>query len=65
MTTTRMLEPRSSATAGYVWGKSDTVVKVKEPIEQEYAYFREGLVLFTYLHLAPIPVLTNNCSKRR
>ncbi len=45
--------------AGYVWGKSDTVVKVKEPIEQEYAYFREGLVLFTYLHLAPIPVLTN------
>jgi alanine dehydrogenase len=45
--------------AGNVWGKSDTVVKVKEPIEQEYPYFREGLVLFTYLHLAPIPVLTN------
>src|SRR5579863_1384066 len=45
--------------AGNVWGKSDTVVKVKEPIDQEYVYFREGLVLFTYLHLAPIPVLTN------
>ncbi len=45
--------------AGNVWGKSDTVVKVKEPIEQEYVYFREGLVLFTYLHLAPLPVLTN------
>jgi alanine dehydrogenase len=44
---------------GHVWGKSDTVVKVKEPIEQEYVYFRDGLVLFTYLHLAPIPVLTN------
>src|SRR5215469_10626517 len=44
---------------GQVWGKAETVVKVKEPIEQEYAYFREGLVLFTYLHLAPIPVLTN------
>src|SRR3569833_4384793 len=44
---------------GYVWGKSETVVKVKEPIEAEYAYFREGLVLFTYLHLAPIPDLTN------
>ena len=42
-----------------VWGKSETVVKVKEPIEQEYPYFREGLVLFTYLHLAPIPDLTN------
>jgi alanine dehydrogenase len=44
--------------AGYVWGKAETVVKVKEPIEKEYAYFREGLVLFTYLHLAPLPVLT-------
>lgn len=45
--------------AGYVWGKSDMVVKVKEPIESEYVYFREGLVLFTYLHLAPVPVLTD------
>ena len=44
--------------AGYVWGKSDLVVKVKEPIEKEYVYFREGLVLFTYLHLAPVPGLT-------
>ncbi len=45
--------------AGYVWGKSDLVVKVKEPIEGEYVYFREGLVLFTYLHLAPVPDLTD------
>jgi len=45
--------------AGYVWGKSDLVVKVKEPIESEYIYFRQGLVLFTYLHLAPLPGLTN------
>ncbi len=45
--------------AGYVWGKAETVVKVKEPIEQEYQYFREGLVLFTYLHLAPLPGLTD------
>lgn len=44
---------------GFVWGKADTVVKVKEPIETEYPYFREGLVLFTYLHLAPVPDLTN------
>jgi len=34
------------------------VVKVKEPVEKEYGFFREGLVLFTYLHLAPIPDLT-------
>ena len=45
--------------AGYVWGKAEIVVKVKEPIEQEYVYFREGLVLFTYLHLAPLPALTD------
>ena len=45
--------------AGYVWGKSDMAVKVKEPVEKEYVFFREGLVLFTYLHLAPLPELTN------
>ncbi len=45
--------------AGYVWGKSAMVVKVKEPIEPEYVYFREGLILFTYLHLAPIRALTD------
>jgi alanine dehydrogenase len=45
--------------AGHVWGKAEMVVKVKEPVESEYAYFREGLVLFTYLHLAPLPALTD------
>jgi alanine dehydrogenase len=45
--------------AGLVWGNSETVVKVKEPIEKEYVYFREGLVLFTYLHLAPVRELTD------
>jgi alanine dehydrogenase len=34
------------------------VVKVKEPVEKEYKHFREGLVLFTYLHLAPLNDLT-------
>src|ERR1700690_665387 len=42
-----------------VWGHADMIVKVKEPIEKEYGFFREGLVLFTYLHLAPLPDLTN------
>lgn len=41
-----------------VWGMADMVVKVKEPVEKEYGHFREGLVLFTYLHLAPLPELT-------
>jgi alanine dehydrogenase len=45
--------------AGNVWGNADMVVKVKEPVEKEYVYFREGLVLFTYLHLAPIKGLTD------
>jgi len=42
-----------------VWRDSEIVVKVKEPIEREYAFFRDGLVLFTYLHLAPLPALTD------
>ncbi len=42
-----------------VWRLADLVVKVKEPIEKEYRHFREGLVLFTYLHLAPLPELTS------
>jgi len=41
-----------------VWGLADMIVKVKEPVEKAYAFFREGLVLFTYLHLAPLPDLT-------
>ncbi|HVN94444.1 MAG TPA: alanine dehydrogenase [Terracidiphilus sp.] len=45
--------------AGHVWNKSAMIVKVKEPIEKEYGFFREGLVLFTYLHLAPLPALTD------
>ena len=45
--------------AGHVWGKSEMIVKVKEPIEKEYVFFREGLVLFTYLHLAPVRDLTD------
>jgi alanine dehydrogenase len=45
--------------AGYVWGKSEMVVKVKEPVESEYVFFRDGLVLFTYLHLAPLRALTD------
>ena len=41
-----------------VWRQADLVVKVKEPQPAEYAYFRPGVVLATYLHLAPLPGLT-------
>ena len=46
------------ATAEDVWAAADVLLKVKEPIASEYKYFREGLVLFTYLHLAAEPELT-------
>jgi alanine dehydrogenase len=45
--------------AAEVWVKAGLVAKVKEPQPAEYAFFRPGLVLFTYLHLAPLPELTN------
>src|SRR5579875_1159144 len=48
-----------------VWGMSDMVVKVKEPVEKEYGFFREGLVLFTYLHLAPVPQLTDKLLEKK
>ena len=37
---------------------AEMVIKVKEPQREEYPYFREGLILFTYLHLAAEPELT-------
>ena len=44
--------------ASDIWAKSDMIMKVKEPLSSEYNYFRKGLILFTYLHLAAEPELT-------
>ncbi|WP_439593513.1 alanine dehydrogenase [Microbacterium sp.] len=41
-----------------VWARADLLLKVKEPIAQEYARLRRGQVLFTYLHLAASPDCT-------
>jgi alanine dehydrogenase len=41
-----------------VWADSELVLKVKEPLADEYGRIRAGQVLFTYLHLAPAPELT-------
>jgi alanine dehydrogenase len=41
-----------------VWARSDLLVKVKEPLEQEYSLVRDEQTLFTYLHLAAMPELT-------
>ena len=38
--------------ASEVWNRAEMIMKVKEPQSSEFAYFREGLILFTYLHLA-------------
>ncbi len=43
--------------AADVWEKSQMIMKVKEPLQSEYSYFRPGLILFTYLHLAAEPSL--------
>ncbi|WNF38550.1 alanine dehydrogenase [Bacillaceae bacterium IKA-2] len=45
------------SSASEAW-KADMVVKVKEPLPAEYRFFREGLILYTYLHLAAEPELT-------
>jgi alanine dehydrogenase len=41
-----------------VWGQSELLLKVKEPIASEYPRMRPGLVLFTYLHIAADEALT-------
>lgn len=46
------------ADAPSVWARAEMIVKVKEPIESEYGYFRRDLILFTYLHLAADGPLT-------
>jgi alanine dehydrogenase len=46
------------ASADVVWGEADLLLKVKEPVEPEYGRLRDGLVLFTYLHIAADEALT-------
>lgn len=50
--------------AADVWRRSDMVVKVKEPVPSEFPHLRDNLVLFTYLHLAPLPDLTDQLLKK-
>ena len=49
----------------FVWTKADMILKVKEPLPSEYKYFRSGLILFTYLHLAADAELTNALIKHK
>jgi alanine dehydrogenase len=52
-------------TADEVWERADMIVKVKEPVGPEYERMREGQILFTYLHLAPAPELTQVMLRRK
>jgi alanine dehydrogenase len=52
-------------TADEVWQTGDMIVKVKEPIQPEYARMRENQLLFTYLHLAPEFELTKQLLERK
>ncbi len=47
-----------AANAKDVWENSKVIVKVKEPQQSEYQYFRADLIIFSYLHLAIAPDLT-------
>jgi alanine dehydrogenase len=51
--------------ADELWARSDLVIKVKEPIKPEYHRMREGQILFTYLHLAPAPILTQELLQKK
>ncbi|AZR73433.1 alanine dehydrogenase [Anoxybacter fermentans] len=50
--------------AADVWNKAEMVIKVKEPLPSEYQYFRPGLILFTYLHLAAEEKLTKALAEK-
>lgn len=48
-----------------VWARADLICKVKEPQESEFAHFRPGLVLLTYLHLAAYPQVADALLEHR
>jgi alanine dehydrogenase len=52
-------------TAEAIYKGSELIVKVKEPLPQEYPLLNEGQILFTYLHLAPDPGLTKALLSRK
>jgi alanine dehydrogenase len=50
---------RIVSTLKEVWTNSELIVKVKEPHESEYEFFRRDIAIFDYLHLASMPELTH------
>ncbi len=56
---------RVAASAEAVWRRAALVIKVKEPEPSEYGFMRPGLIVFTYLHLAPNRRLARELLRRR
>jgi alanine dehydrogenase len=54
-----------AADAAEVWAAAEMIVKVKEPLQEEFAYFREGQILFTYLHLAAASELARQLADKK
>jgi len=52
-------------TLAEVWNKAELIVKVKEPHESEFPFFRAGLALFDYLHLASLPAVAEHLVKAK
>ncbi|MGV3623998.1 MAG: alanine dehydrogenase [Archangium sp.] len=48
-----------------VWKRAEMIVKVKEPIEPEYARMQEGQIIYTYFHLAAVPELAKVLIKKK
>ena len=55
----------SISTAAQIWQEAEMVMKVKEPLPQEYPFLRPGLILYTYLHLAANEELTRELVARK
>lgn len=51
--------------ARQVYGDAELIVKVKEPVEEEYGLLQDGQILFTYLHLAAVPALADVLVRKR
>ncbi len=52
-------------TAKEIYGKAEMIMKVKEPLPDEYELLRENQILYTYLHLAAEPKLTKVLCERK
>lgn len=52
-------------TADELWARSDMIIKVKEPVSEEYGRLRPGQIVYGYFHLAPLPELTRVLLERR